>query len=312
MLTYATLDDFKVAKQVKNIKVGTSGITAEALALADDKIIDYLKRATRYINRFTRREFFPRIQTRRYPVPHKFLDLQLRRFLTAPLYLDEDLLEIIELENGAGFVLTEGEDYFFNDANIYPLQAVELKFPNFWGGQYEIGILSRTFNEPIINITGIWGYHDGYPRDDEAWVNTLEVVPVGGIDDSQTTISVTDANGKDNNYVTRFVAGNMIKIDSEFLEVVEINDAGTTLTVIRGVRGSTAAAHDEGATIFKWKVVEDIVEATIQIAKTWREADTAIAGRIGVTDLSAGVEIGIPGDPLNVIKMYQRTYVGFL
>ena len=80
--------------------------------------------------------------------------------------------------------------------------------------------------------------------------------------------------------------------------------------VIRGIRGTTAVAHtDPTSKIYKWHVEDDIVEARLQIAKTWRESDTSAGGRIGVNDYSAGVEIGIPADPLNTIKMYQRSLI---
>lgn len=323
MLTYATLDDFKVAKQVKNIIPSASGVSAERLAEAEEKINDYLARATRYINRFTRREFFPYKQTRRYPVPHKFLDLQLRRFLTADLYLDEDLLDVLILQNGTvnDSALVRDTDYFFNVSNIYPIQSIELKFPNFWGGAYEVGILSRTFNEPIIEVNGIWGYHDKYPRADEAWVDTLETIPLGGILATDTSFIATDPNGTDRLGMQRFQAGYMIMVDQrtedtpediEFIEVTGVDTDTNTVSFIRGVRGTAPMDLIEGGRIMRWRVVEDIVEACLQIAKTWRESDTAAGGRLGVSDISAGVEIGIPADPLNVIKMYQKSFVGVL
>jgi len=309
MLTYATLEDFKIAKQIKNITSGNSGISQEKLALADSKIIDYLARATRHVNNTTHREFFPYREVRKFPVPHAFGDLQMRRFLFADLYLDEDLLEVIEFKNGNGDILTEGEDFFFQNTNIYPHYAVALKFPNYWGGMYNLGILSRTFDEPIIQVTGIWGYHDKYPRKNEAWVDTLDTVTVA-INDTTTSISVADADGKDGINTKRFTEGYLLKIDSEFVEITEVDTTGNTLTVLRGARGTTAAEHDAGAKIYRWRVIEDIVEATMQIAKTWREADTAAGGRLGVGEMSAGVEIGIPGDPLTIIKMYQKSFVG--
>lgn len=310
MLTYATLEDFKIAKQVNQIRPGSkSGITADLLALADEKVSDYLIRATRYIDRFTRRTFYPYRQTRKFAIPHLFSDLRMRRYLTADLYMDDDLLEVKQLAN-EDQIMEEDTDYFFQVSNIYPVQSIALKFPNFWGGIYAATTMSRAFNDPVIHIDGVWGYHDRYNRVNEAWVDTLEIVETGGINATATELNLSNVDGKDAQYLRRFNIGNMIRIDDEFMEIVDLSTEDDTITVIRGVRGSLPVAHDEGAKIYRWRVVDDIIEATIQVAKTWREADTAAGSRIGVTDMSAGVEIGIPADPLNIIKMYQRTYVG--
>lgn len=309
MLTYATLDDFKIAKQIKRITPGDkAGITAELLALADEKISDYLIRATRYISRFTRRDFFPYRQIRKFPVPHTFSDLRERRYLSSDLYMDEDLLEVKQLANEEQ-ILRPNKDYFFQTANIYPIQAIGLKFPNFWGGLYAATTMSRAFDDPVINVDGIWGYHDRYPRENEAWVDTKDTVG-SDIDATQTSITVSDADGKDAQYLRRFTIGNLIRVEEEFMEVVDINTTSNTLTVLRGIRGTEASAHLSTKKIFRWRVVEDIVQACMVVAKVWRESDTAAGGRMGVTDMSAGIEIGIPGDVQTIIKMYQRTFVG--
>lgn len=309
MLTYATLDDFKLVKQVRDLNSITHGIPQELLDASNEKMKDYLIRATRYVNRFTRREFFPWRQTRSFAIPHAFNDLQMRRFLTANLYMDADLLEVKDLTNGDQS-LTELDDFFYDVPNIYPIQSIELKFPNYWGGQYGQSLYSFNFNEPIIDVDGIWGYHDGYSRIDEAWVDTEDAVQDAPLSALATTITVGDVDGKDRNYLTRFNVGNLIKIEDEFIEIVEADTDANTLTVIRGIRGTTSASHVQDTPIYRWRVIEDIVEATLKIAKVWRESDTSIGGRMGVSDMSAGIEMGVPADPQNIIRAYQRSYIG--
>ena len=297
MITYATLDEFKNMKDFEK----TGLVTLPAAAL--DKIRDYLKMGTRYIERTTKRSFVPYYATKTYPVPHRFHDLAIRRFPTANLRLDEDLLEVVTMNNGVSD-LVESTDYFLLENNIYPKNLVALKFPNYWGGIS--GINLKRYDEPVINITGFWGFADKmYPIN--FWVDSLEVIGVGGITASTTTITVLNADGSDSMDELRFTENMMLRIDDELLEVTDVNTTTNVLTVLRGVRGSTAAIHAAGTQITRWRVIDDIKQVCLQVAKTWREANIAVGGRIGVSDVSAGVEIGIPADPLAIIKMYVKT-----
>ena len=63
------------------------------------------------------------------------------------------------------------------------------------------------------------------------------------IDASETIIDISD--------YTQFTADTFIKIDDEIMYVEAANDASPdTLTVVRGVLGTTATTHDNGADIF--------------------------------------------------------------
>lgn len=297
MLTYATQNDFLDMKDA-----GRSGV----IVIQDesrDKIDAYLRRATRYIDRYTRRQFFPWVETRNYPVPYSANDLSIRRYPSAHLKLDADLLEVLNINNGV--IDLESDDYFTLEHNIYPKTIVAVKFPNYWGGLFGGTSPFKRYDEATAAITAIWGYADyGYPQD--WWIDTTQsVADSGGIDDSQTTIDVANGSATDDFGATAFVAGRLIRIDNELMEVSSISS--NTLTVIRGIRGSTAVAHAESSDITRWRVSDDIQEACLKIAKVWREADIAAGGRLGVSDYSAGVEVAIPADPLAIIKSYQRS-----
>lgn len=297
MLTYASVEDFKQMKDFNK-----SGIVADLDALGKAKIQGYLERATRFIDRFTRRQFFPWYETRQYPVPYAYYDLTIRRFPSAHLKLDADLLEVVSLNNGINDIAST--DFYLLEQNIYPKSIVVLKFPNFWGGL--TGASVRRYDQPIVILNAMWGYAD-YRYPSEFWLDTLEVLLTGGLDIDDTQFTLTDVNGLDIWGRTRFAVGNMIKIETELMEVLALDTVTNKITVSRGARGSTAAIHAAGTKIYRWRIVEDIQQATLQIAKTWREADLAVGGRIGVSDMSSGVELSIPADPLNTIKMYTRS-----
>ena len=75
----------------------------------------------------------------------------------------------------------------------------------------------------------------------ELFVNDTGTTLSAGCDDSQTTISVTSASA----YPT---TGNFrLRIDTELLLVTGVS--GTTLTVTRGIEGTTPASHSNGATV---------------------------------------------------------------
>lgn len=88
----------------------------------------------------------------------------------------------------------------------------------------------------FADITGIWGYHSDF---DHAW-ETLTTVN-GTLTEGATTVTVNSSTG--------FSPGHLIRIDDEYLTVTAV--ATNTLTVKRGVNGTTAAEHvDSDVDIF--------------------------------------------------------------
>lgn len=296
MLNYATIDDFM---QMKDIGTKTGSITAPTNR-SIDKIEKYITRATRFIHRFTRRDFLPWIETRNFAPPYAYIDLAVRQMPRAHLKLDQDLLEAITVMTGDTVIDTD--NYFLLEHNIYPKHIIAISYPGSWGIT-----LGRRYDQATISIEGIWGYQDAqYAMENEAWVDTDEVVEDGGITSTVTTLNVDDADGIDGRGETRFVVGRLIRIDNEFMEITDISTSTNKITVKRGVRGSTKVAHEEGTTIKTWHVVDDIVEATIQIAKVFREQDISAGNRIAVSDRGSDVE-GVPVDSLKLVQMYVRS-----
>lgn len=66
------------------------------------------------------------------------------------------------------------------------------------------------------------------------------------ISSSGTTFTVTDVDSVDG---PRYFEGGVIEIENELLRVTSINTGTNTLTVMRGLMGSTAATHASGSTI---------------------------------------------------------------
>lgn len=111
-------------------------------------------------------------------------------------------------------------------------------------------------------VTGTWGYHSDYAN---AWqaVDTLQA----NINASVTSLTVADVDGDDPFGISpRISAGQLLKIGTEYLEVTATNTTTNVVTVIRGVNGSTAAAHTAGDTVSRWLVEEPIRHVTMRQA----------------------------------------------
>ncbi len=128
-------------------------------------------------------------------------------------------------------------------------------------------------------FTGIWGYHENYSV---AWasVGTL----LGNLNDSATSFTVTTGTVETYQY---------IKLDTEFLFVTNVTVGATdTITVERGGRGTTAAAHTAGATLYAYQQMPDVILATRRrvINLMQKRAELANLVQIGETTAEASTE----------------------
>lgn len=121
-----------------------------------------------------------------------------------------------------GTALTSS-DYRFRYPNVSP--NYELTFnPN-------TSFDSLAWNENV-SIIGIWGYHNSY---NDMWVDSGDTVLDSPLSASATSITVTDAD--------TFDTYQLIRIESEYLFITELNTTTNILTVERGKNGTTAASH---------------------------------------------------------------------
>lgn len=112
--------------------------------------------------------------------------------------------------------------------------------------------------DPLVEVTAWWGWRSRYAE--EGWRPTGDVVRnAGGLSAADKTMRVDDADGMDEVGLTpRFSPGQLLRIDDELLRVLAVNTTTNDVTVLRGVRGTTAAAHAENSEIATWDVEEDI------------------------------------------------------
>lgn len=395
MLTYATLQDYR---DVKAITVDDS--------TGDATIQNYLRYATRYIERMTHRRFFPYLDIRRYSIPTLFSDLANRSLLHGDLDLEADLLDPLRVQVGSYNTLTSttetvpsggitalqttltvtdadgadalgnlrfavgdilqieqerlwvmevdtsadtlvvrrgvldtpaaahtagvainkmalttlnvGTEIFPLDFNVYPRWGLRIVWPKTWGGAYSGSY--NGFRYPSIFVTGMWGFHETYPS---GWVDTgmtlsaalpatatsLAVNFGGGLGagfSSGFDAGYSPVGGLDTVGEARFQAGHMLRIDDEFLAIRKVTTSNRTIDFLRGQNGTHATSHAAGAPVYRWDVPHEIRKACFAIAKMTREADVQVGGRIGVGEVSVGVELSIPKDAAEIVNFYMR------
>ena len=116
----------------------------------------------------------------------------------------------------------------------------------------------------FVYVTGTWGWHEDW---DNAWDAVDKVKDAAGITDSVTTITVDDVDGEDlDDFTPRFSAGNLIRIGTEYIDVLSTDTDANTMTVRRGVNGSTASAHALNDDIYVYRVDDRIRRITARQA----------------------------------------------
>lgn len=255
---YATREAVKVSLDVNQ--------TARTDALVDDA----LDAATISVDGLLRREFRPIKTTYSYDWPN---NLQYARTWT--LWLDGQPAQLITLASATsgGTTLNPGNLILQPTHLGPPFNSVEINLGS--GSSWNSG--SSTWQQSIA-LTGTWGYRLDYVSAGTA---------AAAIDESQTTISVTDSavvgvgdfllvdaewlNVTDKRSLTTsqtitadlaasltvdsvtpsggtFHVGELLTVDTERMLIVDI--LGSALVVKRGYDGSTLAAHTTGATIY--------------------------------------------------------------
>ena len=271
---YCSLDEYKYFNKPEAWTTNT----------IDDAVIErMIEASSRYIDKKTRRWFYPLYGIRYFNVPESRI-----------LYLDADLLELTTLTNGDDTTISSA-DYLLMSRNAYPKWAVKLLDTS--DESWEVD--SNSNAEGVIEALGWWGCHDDYARAWLADTTTNEILT-----NSDLTITMTAA--------TNLQVGQIIKVESEVMVIRSIS--GTAVTVIkRGDNGTTAAAHATGQTVYIWQPIADIKNACMDIVNGLfhRRSGQNISGIAEVT--AAGIVItpqDISSFARDILQNYTRVGVG--
>jgi hypothetical protein len=194
-----------------------------------------------------RRPYFaPYTEQRRYTISDYRVDSWNNTF-----WMDDHILSVSN-------VLRNGEDITSN-AEIYSADervADSLRITNRTTSWYSNCNGSSDYPPYVVLVTGVWGWHEDY---DNAFDSVDTIQDVGGISASDTTITVTDVDGENlDGFTPRLSPGNLIKIESELMDVLETDTTLDTITVRRARNGTTAAIHANGTAIEVYMVDERV------------------------------------------------------
>jgi hypothetical protein len=289
---------------------------------SDDKLLAaFTDQASRKFDAHTARHFQPIKETRYFDDPtHKELNQHtwlnpytrfspIRRWLVSEecrqLFLDDDLLEVSLLTTNNTATTITAADYYLVSAdndNRTPYNVIELVTGS------SAAFLYSTTPQRANAVTGFWGYHENWAG---AWIASQDTVENNPLSDSGTSITVNDADGADlYGFMPRFQVQQLIRIEAEYLYLTAKNTTSNTLTVIRGVNGTTAAAHAQNTPIYIYQPMPEIVGAMQVLgAYSYRRKDTA--GTPGEQGLTApnGVLVmpaKLPNDVTDILNVYRR------
>lgn len=123
-------------------------------------------------------------------------------------------------------------------------------------------LYNRHRTASYVVVSGVWGYHHDYAN---AWADGD--ITTEAINDNQTDIPVEDIAILDPYMVgLRYSYGTLIRIEDEMMLVLGLDASTNTLTVARGVNGSTAVAHLTDLPVEVFQVEDPIRRVTARQA----------------------------------------------
>lgn len=275
---YTPLADFKAYVTNRGGSIVTDA--------ADDAVIEQLlEQASHYIDSACGRRFYPRVETRNYDLPD-----QTDQPDSSELYFDDDLLEIITFTNGDSTTIASTE-YNLMPKNETPKYGLKMKDSTTVTWETD----SDSNWEDVLSVNAFWGFHNRYTTD--AWVSAGTL---GAAINDTTTLAFTMTAGHG------VEVGKIYKIDNEIYIVTTV--ATNTITPLkRGDNGSTAATHSNGTTVYEWNPMEEVRNATMELANNAYHRRFGQSIRSEETVTAAGIVL-TPREVPHLTKEFIKTY----
>ena len=213
------------------------------------------------LDAFMRRTF------RTYLATYYFTPRSSRRVLLDAEELGLGLLSVTTLKTDEDGDRTYETTWATTDYDLFPLNAANKQRP-YW----EIAITPEGTEafpkvQKGLEVVGKWGFYEDLVRSSSLLAEALDA--------TETAVDVDDG--------TDFEVLQTILVDSEQMYITAI--ATNTLTVIRGVNGTTAATHSDNAVIDVYRYPYAVQEATLmQASRLWTRRASGYANEVGFSD----------------------------
>jgi len=209
-----------------------------AVTTSDTNILSMLAFCSGRIAQRLKRRFEPFAETKYYDASYPTVTHNGRY-----LELGYPLLELTALTLGNTQAPTVNTDFLLLPREGAPYYRVFL-IPTYTYSFFDV----TDYRTEAIAVNGLWGQVDGYAT---AWIEQTTLN--GAITTSTaTSVPVTSASA--------LSAGMLIKVDSEYMRITAI--ATNTLTVTRGVNGTTASTHLTLAPVSYFNPMPEVTRAT--------------------------------------------------
>jgi hypothetical protein len=257
----------------------------------DETLKDIIYRSSRSVDRYTRRHFYPKVETRRYDIPK---DDTLR--------LDRDFLSVSGLSHMNGtqaidpsvYWLSRGEDW-----NLRPYDRIVLNDTS--GSRFNYTGTPRQ----AVHVQGVTGFHES-----GGWVYSGASLH-GDLTCNNPLAFVGGSTGQDDEgFAPRFKAGQIIKLENEFAHI-EYGSGLSYINIKRGINGTAMASHGSNTGIYVWKPESDIQFYTKRLASwAYMQSQSPYTERISVPGYGS---IDVPGNwPKDIregLTRFKRTVI---
>lgn len=239
---YATLEELR-AGMPQSLGKGDTKL--------DPVLFNLANTVSRWVDNYCKRQFYPYLQTRRFSLAHSSTDLRVPDLLsiTSVEYSDDDGVTYTTLTTSDYIATVERDE---NGLESYTVLVLTVNGTLAW---WPTGQRS-------VRIVGVWGYAEDR---NTCWLSTGDTVQNNPLASGGTSLQVGNLAGADVYGVApRFSPGQLLRIESEYLETTLTRDeTANTLTVLRARNGTTAAAHVQTTAIDVWQAPEPVRRATV-------------------------------------------------
>ena len=267
MNEYASLSDLRTFMSLASAEVSD-----------DAELRNILVRASRSIDRYTRRHFYPRrysgANTLKYDLPEDRQMLNVGNIDLLEVKGLSDLNGASEIDSGA-YWLKSGDNW-----NISPYDRIVINDSS--GSLFNF---SGT-DQRAVHLDAVAGYREDYGY---AWVDSGDTL-TDALGAAITIASISASGGANiDGEAPRFKENQILRIGTgaseEYMYIQDTVNA-SRLNVIRGVNGTSGVAHAASTAIYTWQTEYDIEEAALELSSfVYQKSKSPFTNRISILQL---------------------------